>query len=160
MSGKHYMDADEFVNEPSDEKKQKPSPLQLYDKIVIIEHPFGYRLPTASVTKITGAAELHEVLMRVALADNPFEMLDFKSGDSFSRMEVTRRFDELAKVVHPSGVMDAFVNKEHYDSVMPFAKEALPLLQGAKHVLFDTLDEMFHLILQHEALGLLQITPV
>ena len=153
MSGKHYMDADEFVNEPSDEKKQKPSPLQLYDKIVIIEYP---RLVAAPVTKITGAAELHEVLMRVALAEDPFELFDFKSGDSFSRMEVTRRFDELAKVVHPSGVMGAFVNKEHYNAVMPCAKEALSLMQGAKHVLFDTLDEMFNVILQH----LDEIAPV
>ncbi len=104
--------------------------------------------PEWPVTQITGAAELHTVLIRVAFAKDAFEVLGIKRAD-LTRELVEQQFNVLCEVVHPCKVslgqalIYSTVKKgmKHYDVMIPFAWQAYGRMHLAKTTLFRLLEE-------------------
>ncbi len=65
---------------------------------------------TTLMTKITGAAAVHTVLMCVALTENAYDMLGLEPGASFTREDVESRFS--------SSMESLFADFAHYVSVV------------------------------------------
>ena len=54
---------------------------------------------TALMTKITGAAALHVLLMRLALAQDAYDVFGWKAASVYTMTDVSLRFRELLQVL-------------------------------------------------------------
>jgi hypothetical protein len=108
--------------------------------------------PETRVTQITGAAELHTVLIRVAFAKDAFEVLGIEPA-GLTRELVDQQFNVLREVVHPCNVRKVSVDQaltystvlkgmKHFDVVIPFAWEAYGRMHWAKTTLFRLLEQI------------------
>jgi hypothetical protein len=107
--------------------------------------------PEWPVTQITGAAELHTVLIRVAFAKDAFEVLGIKRAD-LTRELVEQQFNVLHEVVNPTNVRKVSVGQamiystvkkgmKHYDVMIPFAWQAYGRMHLAKTMLLRLLED-------------------
>ena len=107
--------------------------------------------PEWPVTQITGAAELHTVLIRVAFAKDAFEVLGIDPA-GFTRELVEQQFKVLGEVVHPCNVRKATLGQgltpstvrkamKHFRIVIPLAWGAYWRMKWARRTLFKLMED-------------------
>lgn len=90
-------------------------------------------LETAVMTRITGAAALHTVLMRIMYAQDEHEVLGHDNG-LFEMEHVQLLFESAFEVLRRENVMRV------QPLLMPIAREALQRVRWACNTIFRTLD--------------------
>jgi len=96
--------------------------------------------PETALTQITGAAALNTLLIRVLFAVNAFDVLGL-NPQGFTDLAIESQYFTMIGVVHPCSVFKVLIDKELYDTVMPFAWTAYYRMQFARKTLFRQLEQ-------------------